>query len=1054
MPSDFNRHGLLVILLSLLGVFGIASNSAAQTGLSSGAVADDSTITNLLQLTRVVNSERRVICDVQLSATVCAVSRPKVGVLVVQDATGTELLELGDFENEILPGDVIQLQQHNAFLRRRGMGVQISAAPVLDNDGIHNRKTGSGDVILKKGRVPVRLEWFNCFYDSGLEVAYLAPNGMLQQIPEAAFSHDAVGNGRQTAPGLWGEVFEGYWESLPDFDLLRPVKTGIATNLDLGLCTRIENVGIRFTGYFDAPFDGLYTFRVRSDDGTLLYFHDWQVGVRKTGTMEVPRPESAVIGEPVNGFDERRWMTAEGRASFVSQKGEGLEFELRSERDSVWVMVADAEGIDPVGLLNSYVRVTGVGHGVLGADKRIVLGQLALASAKEVTVLENAYRKGELQLPLTTARQVQGLPIEDATRELPVRLRGVVTSFSPYYDHWMSIQDETRGIFVSLRTMSNSFPTIGENWEVVGHTAAGDFAPVVVADRIAYVGEGRMPEPARPTWNQLINGSMDVQRVEFQGLVTDVRSNVFSLILPEGRLSVQMEGYQESDLKRFQKTGVRIRGTLYAVWDASTREVRVGNLLMRSATIDVEQPAPSDPFDAPVKKPRDLFLFDVQATPFQRVKVAGEIIHADPNRIFLTQDGVGMRIVPVQTVALQPGDRVEAVGYPEISGPSPVLHEAVVRKTGHLPLPMPREITDANLMAEGLDSSLVRVEGKLVGMHSEQSTTVLEMQSKTHLFLARLANHASDLSLRIGSQLALTGVYAGQGKEWRPGLQNDSFELLLNSADSIAVLAEPSWWTLQRLLTVVGLLLVVLALAAGWITQLRRQVMQRTLQLQQEIRERERIEREHALEAERARIARDLHDDLGSSLTEISVLASTGRHSTTESTGHPGLFRAIADKAHGLISALDVIVWAVDPEDNSLQSLADYLNGFVNEYLSNSGISCRFKIPVSVPPVMLEGRVRHDLLVAVKETLNNMVRHSHATEAELRLAVTDDVLEIVVVDNGKGFDTNAPREGHGLENLSSRLRKLGGDYTVTSKVGKGTTVKISLPLWGIPKSLG
>ena len=560
-----------------------------------------------------------------------------------------------------------------------------------------------------------------------------------------------------------------------------------------------------------------------------------------------------------------------------------------------------------------------------------------------------------------------------------------------------------------------------------------------------------MPRPVRPTWNQLINGSMDVQWAEFQGLVTDVKSNNIGLTLPEGHLNAQMEGYRESDLKPFLKAGVRIRGTLYAVWDATTREVRVGNILMRNAIIDVDQPAPNDPFDAPVKKPRELFLFDAQATPFQRIKVLGEVIHAEPNRIFLMQGGVGMRIIPAEAVNLHAGDKIEAVGYPEISGPSPVLHEAVVRKIGESPLSPAREITDTELTAEGLDASLVRIEGKLVGLHTEQNTLVLEMQAKTHLFLARLSAQFPDFSLRIGSQLALTGVYTGQAQDRHSDTQAGSFELLLNSPADVLVLEKPSWWTLQRLLTVVGVLFVVLILAVIWITQLHRQVTQRTLQLQREIRERERVERQHALEAERARIARDLHDDLGSSLTEISVLASTGRHSLGEKTNDPGLFRAIADKAYGLISALDVIVWAVDPEANSLQSLADYLNGFVSEYLSNSGISCRFKIPVSVPAVILEGRVQHDLFLTVKETLNNIVRHAGASEVEFRIVVAEKALEIIIADNGAGFETAGAKTGHGLENLSARLTKLGGSYTINSTVGTGTIVKICLPLPGQPE---
>src|SRR5262249_27165106 len=207
-----------------------------------------------------------------------------------------------------------------------------------------------------------------------------------------------------------------------------------------------------------------------------------------------------------------------------------------------------------------------------------------------------------------------------------------------------------------------------------------------------------------------------------------------------------------------------------------------------------------------------------------------------------------------------------------------------------------------------------------------------------------------------------------------------------------------------RLLVVVGLLIVVLVITAIWITQLQRLVEQRTAQLHREIRERERVERARALEAERSRIARDLHDDLGSSLTEIGVLASAGQRSPSDVNNYPTLFRNIAGKARSLIAALDVIVWAVDPEDNSLQSVADYLSGFAGEYLSASGTACRFKIPVTFPDVTLNGRVRHGLLMAVKETLNNIVRHSDATEVVFSMGVAGDDLEIVIADNGKGFD--------------------------------------------------
>jgi signal transduction histidine kinase len=245
-------------------------------------------------------------------------------------------------------------------------------------------------------------------------------------------------------------------------------------------------------------------------------------------------------------------------------------------------------------------------------------------------------------------------------------------------------------------------------------------------------------------------------------------------------------------------------------------------------------------------------------------------------------------------------------------------------------------------------------------------------------------------------------------------------------------------------LIVVGALLVVLMFTAIWITQLRRLVEQRTSQLQREIRERERVERIHALEAERSRIAQDLHDDLGASLTEIGVLASKGQRLFAIQESVAALFHAISGKTRGLVTALDGIVWAINPENNSLQAGTDYLSDFASEYLSHSRITCRFDVPVALPPTALEGQLRHSLLLAVKESLNNIVRHARATEVDFRIAVADDGFEIVISDNGKGFEKNSVGRGNGLRNLPLRLSKLGGRYEVESVVGKGTTVRIRL----------
>jgi signal transduction histidine kinase len=1018
-------------------------------------------ITNLLQLTQTLNLQQRAYRDVNLELTVCATSRPQLGALIVQDEDGAELLEIGSFDRAILPGARIVIKGRDCLLRKRGLGIEISPQPVVDNDGLHPRRTATGAVALNAGQNPLRVDWFGYLWGFNLEVSYVLSNGPPQIVSSTNLFHVVMDESGRTnfLPGLSAEAYEGYWENAPDFDLLQPARTGIATNFDLGFRTREERVGLRFTGYFNAPSAGQYTFTLRSSEGSLLFLGGRELTVARVGVTNVPGASRGLYGEAMGSLAKRRWTTIAGRASHVLKKGKGLEFELHSDRDVISVAVADSGGLDPARLLNARLKVTGVGCGVMTADRRIVLGRLLVAGTNEIVLDEQAQPHGDLPMPITSVGQVQSLRIEDARHALPVRIRGVVTvARNSRFDRWMSIQDDTRGIFVNLSSISNAVPAFGEYWEVEGHSGAGNFAPIIIADKLTLLGDGRLPDPARPTWTELLNGSMDVQWAELQGLVTAVQGNTLTLLLPEGRIEVQMDGYDGPELKPFVKSVVRIRGVLYAVWDPETREVRVGNVLMRNATISVDVPAPADPFDAVVKSPHELLLFDTQATAFRRVKVRGQIVYADAARLFLENDGTGLRLLPSGKHNLRPGDLVEAVGYPDISRAALLLREVILRKTGEAALPAEKKLAESELTHENLDSTRVRIEGQMLGWHFEQGSPVLEMQSGKYLYGARLALGSSDdLPLRPGSRLALMGVYVSRGHDQPLNPAAGSFDLWLNSPDDIVVLSRPSWWTLQKLLIIVGMLLAVLTVALVWISQLRRLVEKRTAQLQREIREREQVERRHALEAERSRIARDLHDDLGSSLTEISVLASTGLRQEAAApqasqrpqageAAHANLFRSIAGKARGLIAALDVIVWAVDPEDNSLQSLADYLTGYTAEFFSHTNVSCRFKVPVAFSPITLEGRVRHGLLMAVKETLNNIVRHAEATEVEFRMAFSNDTLEIEAADNGKGFEGVPEKDRRGLKNLPARLKKIGGDCTVESRLGGGTTVKIRLSL--------
>jgi signal transduction histidine kinase/ligand-binding sensor domain-containing protein len=248
---------------------------------------------------------------------------------------------------------------------------------------------------------------------------------------------------------------------------------------------------------------------------------------------------------------------------------------------------------------------------------------------------------------------------------------------------------------------------------------------------------------------------------------------------------------------------------------------------------------------------------------------------------------------------------------------------------------------------------------------------------------------------------------------------------------SFAIVVHPYWWQRRGMQAGFGLAIAVAAGAASWAFA-RRRHHSRLAQL----------EVAHATEQERARIAQDLHDDLGAALTEISMLATTAERSRAAAP-----LVAIGDKSRGLVEALDSIVWSVNPDYDSVASFVDYATGFARDFLGTARLACRLDIAPDLPALGLAARPRHQLFLALKEALNNVVRHAAATEVRLRMAVEPDGRFVLMIeDNGRGFDPEHPAVGMGLGGMRARLLSLHGTCELHSQPGVGTTVRLALPI--------
>lgn len=302
------------------------------------------------------------------------------------------------------------------------------------------------------------------------------------------------------------------------------------------------------------------------------------------------------------------------------------------------------------------------------------------------------------------------------------------------------------------------------------------------------------------------------------------------------------------------------------------------------------------------------------------------------------------------------------------------------------------------------------------------------------------ADMPESLTTRFRANASFDGfalVHRGGGTGWRIGD--------LAVATAFEDLTTPRFWQKPGFFGWMALGIAVLVGSAGW----RRAVMTgRNLR-----RQREQVEAAHVLERERSRIARDLHDSLGATLSEISLLSSI-----TESQAPPSIapnLGRIQRRTHEAVEALEAIVWATDPKADTVGGFVDHALGFANDFLTAAGIRVNLsKTPATVAgsTTTMAAHLRHNAFLAFKEAVNNVVKHARAREVRIVFDHWGHQLVVEVSDDGRGdcrpIETleNDDSTGHGLRNMKARLESIGGSMRLESHPGQGTRIRFEIPL--------
>ena len=253
---------------------------------------------------------------------------------------------------------------------------------------------------------------------------------------------------------------------------------------------------------------------------------------------------------------------------------------------------------------------------------------------------------------------------------------------------------------------------------------------------------------------------------------------------------------------------------------------------------------------------------------------------------------------------------------------------------------------------------------------------------------------------------------------------------------SVRITIVPPFWVTSWFLSLVFIFAV--SAIGGGVRYLELRKIKRRMQT---------LEAEHVLDRERTRISQDMHDEVGSTLTRIAILGELAQRNIGRPEETKVQLQKISEMSRHVIDNLGEIVWALNPQNDTLDNLLVYTRQYVGEYIEMTSIHCALDFPDTPPPIPLSAETRRNIFLTVKEAVHNIVKHAGATEVCIQCMLTDTLLCIIIKDNGKGFSLAAnSKHGNGLTNMRKRIDDINGVMVMSSAPASGTTIRFEVKL--------
>ena len=370
--------------------------------------------------------------------------------------------------------------------------------------------------------------------------------------------------------------------------------------------------------------------------------------------------------------------------------------------------------------------------------------------------------------------------MEQTQQKLPVRLRGVITFFDESLFSRF-VQDETAGIY--LQYPANVGPpglAPGQLVDITGTASPGEYAPVVAVQNLAVVGERPLPDAKVVTYEQLASGTEDSQFVEITGIVRSVRKldnspyNQVEITTGGGRLLIFARALPVQRGEELLDSTVRVRGVCSTQFNHQRQLFAIRLMVPRPDDLKIEIPAAGDPFGIDARPIGSLLQFAPQSSYGHRVKVGGTVIYFDPGTAtFPAETAItAWKLNPNNAMPLQPGDKVEAIGYVSQGDYTPVLEDGVYRKIAASEPPPPAQVDSDEALAGNYDCQLIQVSARLVDRAVHGSEQYLVLQESNFIFqasLKRTDSHDDFAFDENGIRVSIVGVFRIVPGAWQAG---------------------------------------------------------------------------------------------------------------------------------------------------------------------------------------------------------------------------------------------------------------------------------------------